>query len=127
MRLGDVINKTKQKNPKNTPDWEFKYIDVSGINREMLKVFDYKSHTGKDAPSRAQKLIETGDVVFATVRPTLKRVALIDRNFNDQICSTAFCVLRANIKKIIPLFVYYSVSRECFIDDLGKIQKGVSY
>jgi len=127
VRLEDLITKTKQMNPENTPDGEFKYIDVSGINRETLTISDYKSYVGKDAPSRARKLVETGDVIFATVRPTLKRVALIDENFHGEICSTAFCVLRARRERVLPPFIYHTVSRESFIDGLGKIQRGASY
>jgi type I restriction enzyme S subunit len=54
-------------------------------------------------------------------------VALIDDKFNGQICSTAFCVLRAKGEKIIPFFIYHTVSRESFIAELGKIQRGASY
>jgi type I restriction enzyme S subunit len=126
-KLGDAVSKTKQKDPAKTPDWQFKYIDVSGVNRESLTVEDYNIYFGKEAPSRAKKLVETGDVIFATVRPTLKRVALIEEDFNGHICSTAFCVLRANGKKVIPQFLYFVVSREVFINELGKVQRGASY
>ncbi|MEW6408919.1 MAG: restriction endonuclease subunit S [Nitrospirota bacterium] len=125
VKLGEVVKKTKQTNPENTPKWKFKYI--SGISREILTISEYKLFLGKDAPSRARKLIETGDVIFATVRPTLKRLALIDECFNGQICSTAFCVLRANEKGTIPRYIYYIVSRDFFIEELGKVQRGASY
>src|SRR4030042_829194 len=126
-KLVDAVSKTKQKDPAKNPDWQFKYIDVSGVNRESLTVEGYNIYFGKEAPSRAKKLVETGDVIFATVRPTLKRVALIEEDFNGHICSTAFCVLRANGKKVIPHFLYFVVSREVFINELGKVQRGASY
>lgn len=126
VRLENAVIKTKQKNPEKYPEWQFKYIDVSGVNREMLTISDYQLHLGKDAPSRAKKLVQTGDVIFATVRPTLKRVALIDDRFDGQICSTAFCILRAN-ENTIPYYIYYAVTRDSFIYELGKIQRGASY
>jgi type I restriction enzyme S subunit len=42
VRLGDVVKKTEQKDPKKSPGWRFKYIDVSSINREKLKIAEYK-------------------------------------------------------------------------------------
>jgi type I restriction enzyme S subunit len=47
VRLGDVVKKTEQKDPRKTPEWQFKYIDVSSINREDLKIVEYKLCQGK--------------------------------------------------------------------------------
>ena len=60
-------------------------------------------------------------------RPTLKRVALIHDEFDNEICSTAFCVLRAIEEKIDPEFLYYVIQRNVFIENLGTIQRGASY
>jgi type I restriction enzyme S subunit len=127
VKLKNVLNKTKQKDPKNDPTSKFKYIDVSSINRDTLKIEEYKIYYGKNAPSRAKKLVENNDVIFATVRPTLKRVAKIDENYDGEICSTAFCVLRADENIIIPGYLFYSVARDEFVTELGKIQRGASY
>ncbi|MCK4613981.1 MAG: restriction endonuclease subunit S [Thermoplasmata archaeon] len=127
VRLGDVIEKTKQKDPKKAPDWSFKYIDVSSVSRDTLRIQDYKTYEGKHAPSRARKLVQSGDVIFATVRPTLRRVALVNYEFDGHICSTAFCVLRARKDVTIPEHIFNSVARDNFISELGKIQRGASY
>jgi len=42
VRLGDIIRKTEQRDPRRTPAWRFKYIDVSSINRATLKIDYYK-------------------------------------------------------------------------------------
>ena len=127
MRLGDITKRTGYKDPSIIPEQTFKYIDVSSISRESLKVSGYSIYKGNDAPSRARKLINSHDVIIATVRPTLKRIALIDREFDGDICSTAFCVLRAKDEIILPEYIYYSIQRDIFIDALGRIQRGVSY
>lgn len=127
VMLGDVVKKTEQKDPRKTPECQFKYIDVSSINREDLKIVEYKLYKGKDAPSRAKKLVKNNDVIFATVRPTLRRFTLIEEDFNGEICSTAFCVLRAKESFLSSLYVLYVVQRDIFIDELGKIQRGASY
>jgi len=127
VRLGDVVKKTEQKDPKKSPGWRFKYIDVSSINRENLQIANYKSYQGNEAPSRAKKLVENKDVIFATVRPTLKRLTLIDEDFDGEICSTAFCILRTNGNILSPIFLLYAVQKDTFIEELGKIQRGASY
>ncbi len=127
VRLGDVVKKTEQKDPKKSPEWRFKYIDVSSITRENLQIVNYKSYQGNEAPSRAKKLVENKDVIFATVRPTLKRLTLIDEDFDGEICSTAFCVLRTREDILSQLFLLYAVQRDTFIEELGKIQRGASY
>lgn len=127
VRLGDVVKKTEQKDPKKSPGWRFKYIDVSSITRENLQIVDYKSYQGNEAPSRAKKLVKNRDVIFATIRPTLKRLSLIDEDFDGEICSTAFCVLRTREDILSQLFLLYAVQRDIFIEELGKIQRGASY
>jgi type I restriction enzyme S subunit len=68
-----------------------------------------------------------GDVIFGTTRPTLKRLSTIDSNFDGQICSTGFCVLRPNTNKILTDFLYHLISSSDFFDYVEKTQKGASY
>jgi len=125
-KIGELVQKTKQKDMRKI-DVEFKYIDVSGVNRASLKVTDFNIYKGKSAPSRARKFVSKNDVIIATVRPTLKRIAVIGDEFDNQICSTAFCVLRVVEDKLDYSYLYYAVQRDEFIDILGKIQRGASY
>lgn len=125
--IKEIVRETEQKNPKKLPILTFKYIDVSSINRETLKIQEFQEINSVNAPSRARKFVKKHDVIFATVRPTLKRLALIDDDFDGEICSTAFCVLRPNEEIIDPLYLFYSLQRENFINTLGKIQKGANY
>jgi type I restriction enzyme S subunit len=64
-------------NPEKNPLSPFTYVDVSGVSNESFCIVETKQFLGKNAPSRARKLIQTQDVIFATVRPTLRRVALV--------------------------------------------------
>ena len=81
---------------------------------------------GKDAPSRARKLIRTNDVIFATVRPTHSRVALITEEYNEQVCSTGYFVLRAK-DFLNNNLVYYFLLTYGFNKQMEKLQKGASY
>jgi type I restriction enzyme S subunit len=123
----NIVEKTKQKNPSQNPELTFKYIDVSGISNEFYKIIEYRTYNGSNAPSRARKLVQTDDVLFATVRPTLRRMAYIDEKYNGEICSTAFCVLRSKKSILSSLYLYYCVQRDEFIEELAKLQRGASY
>lgn len=103
------------------------YIDVSSVSRESLAVESTNTYVLKHAPGRARKRVLAGDVIIATIRPTLKRIALIPTELDNQVCSTAFCVLRADAPPEQRKFIYYAVQRDGFIELLGRIQTGSSY
>lgn len=103
------------------------YVDVSSVSREFLTIEVTTRFTLREAPGRARKRIFEGDVIFATVRPTLLRAAYVPAALNDQVCSTAFCVLRSNPKRAANKFLYYLVQRDQFIRQLAQIETGASY
>ena len=84
-RLGDLVTKTKQIDPNKTSNWKFKYVDVSSVDNTRLKITGYAEHQSDSAPSRARKLIKANDVLFATVRLSLKRVAMVPPDLDGYI------------------------------------------
>jgi len=124
--LGEVIQKTQNVDPTKTPDEEFIYLDVSSVNRESKEIENPTLVKGKNAPSRARKLVKTNDVIFATVRPTHSRVALITEEYNDQVCSTGYFVLRTK-DFLNNNLVFYFLLTYGFNKQMEKLQKGASY
>ena len=108
-------------------DRVIEYVDVSSISRDYLSIETTSRYKLKEAPGRARKRILTGDVIFATVRPTLLRAAVIPEKLDNQVCSTAFCVLRRDTTVSTKKFIYYLVQRERFVHQLADIQSGASY
>jgi len=127
VRIKNVVLDTEQKDPSKTPLQEIKYIDVSSISNEFLKIVEYKSYLGKDAPSRARKILKENDIIFATVRPYLKRIAFVPKEYDGFYGSTAFCVLRSNPEKILPYFLFYYVSTDVFVSKVSGYQTGSGY
>jgi type I restriction enzyme S subunit len=125
-RLGDVLVKTETVDPAKKPNQEFTYLDVSSVNKDTKEIENVTVLLGKDAPSRARKLIRTNDVIFATVRPTHIRVAVITREYNEQVCSTGYFVLRAK-EFLSNNFVFYFLLTSGFNEQMEKLQKGASY
>jgi len=125
-KLGDVLQKTKTVDPAKKPNQEFIYIDVSSVNKETKNIENVTPMKGKDAPSRARKLVKMDDVIFATVRPTHSRVALVTKEYDGQVCSTGYFVLRTT-EVLNNKLVYYFLLTSDFNKQMEKLQKGASY
>jgi type I restriction enzyme S subunit len=99
---------------------------VSSVSSATLEIEETQRVMGRDAPSRARKLIRKGDVLFATIRPTLRRIAVVPESLDGEVCSTGYFVLRASAE-VLPRFLYYFLQTECFMSSMESLQKGASY
>ena len=124
--LGEVLEKTETVNPLQSPKTEFDYIDVSSVSNTTFQIEETQRLKGKDAPSRARKVVRTNDIIFATIRPTLQRIAVVPEHLDKQVCSTGYFVLRPK-PGIDHRFVFYSLFTENFIGQMESLQKGASY
>jgi type I restriction enzyme, S subunit len=89
-KLGEVLQPVDTVDPTKAPTKRFRYIDVSSVSNETFEVIEAAELLGKDAPSRARRKIKSGDVIFATIRPTLKRIAIVPPNLDGEVCSTGY-------------------------------------
>ncbi|MGC6433967.1 MAG: restriction endonuclease subunit S [Crocinitomicaceae bacterium] len=124
--LGDVCEKTKNINWKDYTNEEFEYIDLSSVSRDTLLVTETTMVNKENAPSRAKRIIQKGDVIFATTRPTLKRATIITSDLDGQICSTGFVVLRPK-KNINSDWIFFYLLTSTFMDRMESLQRGASY
>ena len=106
---------------------EYQYVDLTSVNRENRNIEGTNIINKETAPSRAQQIIETGDILFGTTRPTLQRYCYVPKEYNGQICSTGYCVLRANKNVVLPKWIYYQLSLNSFIDYVTANQSGAAY
>jgi type I restriction enzyme, S subunit len=125
-KLGEVLLKTEMVDPTKNPNKEFTYLDVASVNKETKEIEGVTVLEGKDAPSRARKLVRTNDVIFATVRPTHSRVALITEEYDGLVCSTGYFVLRGK-ENIDNKYLFYFLLTDEFNQQMEKLQKGASY
>lgn len=126
-RLEEICKETKNIKWQDNIDQEFKYVDLSSVSRETLLITETSTITDKTAPSRAKKIVIQNDVIFATTRPTLKRVTMIDEDLENQICSTGYVVLRGLKNKINPKWIFYFIQTDFFIRRMETLQRGASY
>lgn len=123
--IADVIRDVQTADPSTEPNVEITYFDIGSIDNEAGRVSNAKTVLGADAASRARQVVQAGDVLFSTVRPNLRAIALVPEVTNG-IASTGFCVLRA-AQSIHPHYLYFYARSEGFLDVLLPLARGVSY
>mgnify|MGYP002521260022 FL=1 len=126
MKLGEVCEKIYNIKWKETAI-SYQYIDLSSVDRETHHIIESSTIDKTNAPSRAQQITQTDDVLFGTTRPTLNRYCITPAAYNNQICSTGFCVLRAMKHIVLPKWIYYQISTKQFSGYVKDTQKGASY
>jgi type I restriction enzyme, S subunit len=87
----------QDKNFTPKENYEYKYIELSNIS-DNGDVTGYTQEIGINLPSRARRVVKTGDVIVSSVEGSLNSIALIDKNADGALCSTGFYVIRS--KKI---------------------------
>ena len=104
-----------------------RYIDLTSVDVITKKITETKEITAENAPSRAQKIVLTSDLIFATTRPTQLRYCLIDEEYTEQIASTGYCVLRADQSKVLAKWMMHWLGTPAFRDFVEANQSGAAY
>lgn len=105
------------------PNYEFRYVDIGSVTLQN-GIEHYQGFSFEDAPSRARRIVRTGDVIVSTVRTYLKAVASIQDD-KDVIASTGFAVIRP--KEVDSRFLAYSLANHYFVETVSSRSVGVSY
>ena len=105
----------------------YRYIDLTSVDRDTHDILETQQINSETAPSRAQQIVRENDVLLGATRPLLKRFCTIPSEYDNEICSTGFCVLRAKEGVVLPRYLYHVISSTDFFDHVEKFQKGASY
>lgn len=108
VKLFDLVNINQLDfNPTKYPEQEFVYVDIASIENGTGKISLEQKILGKNAPSRARRLVVKGNTILSTVRPNLKAFAYADRDFDNTVFSTGFAILMPkDEKELIPKLLY---------------------
>lgn len=126
VRLKEIVyNRGQMK-----PNCDFCYIDIGSINNKEQKLnINDNIITSDKAPSRARKIVDFGDIIYATVRPYLHNMCIIDRSFSSKpIASTGFAVMTC-LKGVYNKFLFYYLLCPTFDNYANHTDnsKGVAY
>lgn len=105
----------------------YRYIDLTSVNIETKTIIEAPEITQSNAPSRAQKLVEKNDVIFATTRPAQQRYCLIDDEYAGEVASTGYCVLRAKKAEVLPKWILHWIASSDFKAYIEENQSGSAY
>ena len=88
------LAKLKDKNFDPVDKAIYKYIELSNIagNGEIT---DCMVEEGQDLPSRARRKVTTGDVIVSSIEGSLSSIALIEKEYDQALCSTGFYVINS--------------------------------
>ncbi len=100
---------------------EFLYIDIDSIDNKRQIINKIKSIKTANAPSRASRYTQKGDVVFSMVRPYLRNIAKVI--VDGCIASTGFYVC-SPIDDLNSEYCYYLMISDYVVTGLNQFMKG---
>ncbi|WP_347250671.1 restriction endonuclease subunit S [Zoogloea sp.] len=100
------------------------YVDLANAkDNEIAAVTHYPFN---EAPSRARRVLRSGDTIVGTVRPGNRSFAFIHNAPENLTGSTGFAVLRA-LKKESAEYVFLAATRDASIEHLTHVADGGAY
>ena len=116
------LKEVAQVNPKvkKLPD-EFIYIDLESVEKGQLLL--EKNISLIDAPSRAQRLLSKGDVLFQMVRPYQQNNYYFNLD-GQYVASTGYAQIRTDLNS---KFIYFALHEKAFLDEVMNRCTGTSY
>ncbi len=127
VSIGNMCRSVTKIDPINLGRDSFKYVDIGSLEPSSSSLENIEAIPTTDAPGRARQLLAVGDSIFATVRPYMKKVAYISQEFDGEIASTGFCVLRPIEEQLHAKYLFYFLLSDDLLDQVLPLQRGVSY
>ena len=122
-KLADVAEVNRAKISASTPPEELHYIDISSVSPGLIHSMTTYAFT--DAPGRARRIVQHGDVLWSCVRPNRRSHALVMHPEPNTIASTGFAVLTATT---VPFtFLYFATTTDDFAGYLTNNATGAAY
>lgn len=99
--LKDALENVPAKfNPSAQPEKLFNYVELSNINASIGVIDGSSEVLGKEAPSRARRVLKAGDVIVSSVEGSLEKVALVGKEREGYLASTGFFQFRS--EELLP-------------------------
>jgi len=118
-----TVNRKSLSEDSTSPDFEFDYVDIGNVNNEG-KILELQNYFFSNAPLRARRLAENGDVIISTVRTYLRAMAKIS-NAENLVFSTGFAIFHP--VKVLANWLYWSMQSNIFLAHVMANSTGVNY
>ena len=124
VRLGDVccINK-RSIDPSGKES--FIYVDISSLDNITKEIHYDNIVKGAEAPSRARRAFQKGDILLSTVRPNLRTFGFVERrDTTDCVASTGFAVITCG-EFVNSKYLFYMLLQDSLVNQMiGMMGKG---
>ena len=108
MKVRDSFSLNPVGNTSKYTDF-INYIDTSSVNAGLLSEVSFLED---EFPSRAQRLVRPGDILYSSVRPNLRHYYLYNDSYEHAVASTGFVLLRNNSSYNTRFAFYYLSTNE---------------
>lgn len=119
--LDMVENVNADFKPKQYPDENFSYVELSNINLSTGIIDGHSIIKGKNAPGRAKRLLKENDVIVSSVEGSLQKIAIVNSENEGSLASNGFFQFRS-LESMLPevilvlsksIVIQKQMKREC--------------
>jgi type I restriction enzyme S subunit len=104
-------------------DGVIEYVDIASVvPRQITETTTYDF---RDAPSRARRVVQHGDIIWSCVRPNRRSHAVIWNPQDNLIVSTGFAVITPTAAP--SAFIYFATTTDAFAGYLENRARGAAY
>lgn len=107
-------------------DLLFRYIDIGSVKPNIISQ-ELDVYRFSDAPSRARRVVATGDILMSTVRPNLQSIAMFKSDEGLHVASTGFAVIRTACAEDNQQFILHSLFSEFVEKQIENLVVGSNY
>ena len=93
---------------------QFPYIEIAAINTDDGVISSVDNLPTAEAPSRAQMVVRSGDILVSTTRPTRNAIARVPDEIGRAIASTGFAVIRDVNEDVVSADYFFHALRFSF-------------
>lgn len=102
---------------------DIQYVDIASVETGIVMGTSKMPYS--EAPGRARRLVQHGDVIWSCVRPNRRSYALLWEPDDDVVVSTGFAVLTASN---VPFsYLYFATTSDDFVSYLTNRATGAAY
>jgi type I restriction enzyme, S subunit len=120
--LADIADVNRATLPSGF-DGEIEYVDIASVTPGQIN--ETTTYDFRDAPSRARRVVQHGDIIWSCVRPNRRSHAVIFDPPTNLIVSTGFAVISPT--GVPATFLYCATTTDAFVGYLENHARGAAY
>ena len=119
----DAIAEVNRATLPSSFDGEIEYVDIASVVPGQIT--ETTTFAFQDAPSRARRIVQHGDIIWSCVRPNRRSHAVIWKPSDNLIVSTGFAVITPSGAP--STFIYFATTTDAFVGYLENHARGAAY